>query len=118
MSKNFEVEYPQLAITVCEWSYEKLLWISLGPNETYFMKGADTYEAYLPLTMQSEIRGVIGGITAFALGIDETYVIVHGNQWSWNLKGHYSGLDIRLEKAMSAPRVCAPALSGPGTLNH
>ena len=100
-------EYPFL--------YEKLqneipsrepLLISLGPNQTFYSKW-DTYNWWkVPTSITNKIQEVMDqGITAVALGMDESYVIVHGNRWSWDLKGNYNGLRESLQGAASAPRV-------------
>ena len=84
-----------------------ILWICLGPNQTYFARFYYSVDYSLSPAIRSKVEEIGGNnITAIALGINETYVIVHGNKWIYDLKGHYGSLTTKLDKSTLAPRVC------------
>lgn len=116
-SANLKAEYPELRMQLQHES--EFLWICLGPNRTFFARLRDTYCYNVPPAITSVIEKFKGNgeITAVALGIDETYVIVYGRKWTWNLKGYYVGLGDDLEWALSTPRVRSPESSEPRLLN-
>lgn len=73
-----------------------------------------TFDYILPPAISSMMNQIKSEITAVALGKNETYVIVHGNEWTYDLKGYYGNLSTYLEEASSVPRVCYPEPSDPG----
>ncbi|CAG9988621.1 unnamed protein product [Clonostachys byssicola] len=108
-SGNLSTEYPFLLDKLRnEMPSREPLLISLGPNQTFYSKW-DNYNWWkVPTSITNKIQEVMNqGITAVALGMDESYVIVHGNRWSWDLKGNYNGLREALQGATSAPRAVA-----------
>lgn len=98
-------------------SVSSFLWISLGPNQTFFTKCKEDEFDYwlLPPSISSKLEEIKGDgvITAVALGKNETYVIVYGNNWVWDLKSYYGKLEDYLKTARSAPRVRFPESSTP-----
>ena len=111
-SPKFPEEYPLLYERLCDRSDDEVHWVCLGPNGTFFAKWEHNEYYHLPPSIASKIEAVKDdGITAVALGIDKTYVIVHGGKVKWNLKGHYGRLATQLRNARSSPEVCSPGSS-------
>lgn len=112
-SANFPEQYPDLHQKLNQ-SNDDIEWVCLGPGGTFFARLEDSVLYKLPRAISSQIETIIDdGIAAVALGIDETYIIVHGDRIKWNLKGHYGKLDVYLKKAneaKSAPKVYSPEL--------
>lgn len=108
-----KAHYPQLNEKLDNCSHAEILWISLGPNQTFFVKFKKGFYYWLTPAISSKIDEVEDDddITTVALGVRETYVIIYGGKWKWHLKGLYGGLDTCLENAESAPRVCSPKSS-------
>ena len=106
-SPNLSTEYPFLCEKLQnELGTRELLLLSLGPDQSFYSKWQGYSWWKLPTAITNKVQEVQGqGITAVALGMDESYVIVHGNKWSWDLKGNYNGLRDVLKSATSAPRV-------------
>lgn len=108
------MHYPRLVETLIRWSYAEVLWICLGPNQTFFAKYIGTYDYLLPSAISSQINVDEGEITALALGIDETYFIRQGHEYKKSdLKGHYPKLAAGLDE-YRRPIVCSPESSEPG----
>lgn len=105
-SDNLQAQYPILHRKLQRRSNLELQWICLGPNSTFFAKWENDEAYLLGPDITSVINKVKGdGISAVALGKDETYIIVHGDKMAWNLKGHYLLLTSTLRKAESPPEV-------------
>lgn len=105
-SVDFHLQYPLLHQRLYNWAHVEVQWVCLGPAGTYFAKWEGREDYFLPPVIESQIvRVKDDGITAVALGIDQTYVIVYGDTMMWNLKGHYGRLATCLEKAKSPAKV-------------
>lgn len=104
------MEYPKLYEELESCSHARVLWICLGPNQTYFLKRYGGYHYLLTPAFSSKIRevyvrgGLSANITAVALGINITYVIVQKTHITWDLKGYYNKLDAILRRSTSVPK--------------
>lgn len=113
-SSNISLEYPDLYEKLRNWSSTNVLWIWLGPNQTFFVKLQEDFYYKVPSAIKPIIDTIEGDITAVALGINKTYVIIHGNELTYDLKDYYGELGIILKDIKLIPRVCLPKLSEPG----